>query len=48
MAWAREVIVYSCARSSGNQVAVGLMARNERKMCNYFAQLYLRNGSSKN
>ena len=23
VAWAREVIVYSCARSSGNQVVVG-------------------------
>ena len=25
-----------------------LMARNDREMCNYFAQLHLRNGSSKN
>ena len=24
------------------------MARNEREMCNYFAQPYLRNGSSRN
>ena len=34
MAWAREVIVYSCIGVAGTR----LMARNEREMCNYFAQ----------
>ena len=35
MAWAQEVIV--------GVAGTRLMARNEREMCNYFAQLYLRN-----